>query len=103
VTARVVATEEAPLPRPGDHPDWRRDAACRDADPGLFFPDSANRYARAQVKTAKLICRGCPVSATCLNWALASGEPAGIWGGLTEAERLRLHRRGLDLDHLRIY
>ena len=36
---------------------------------------------------AKLICRGCPVSATCLSWALASGQQAGIWGGMTEDER----------------
>jgi WhiB family redox-sensing transcriptional regulator len=42
---------------------------------------------------AKLICRGCPVSATCLSWALASGQEAGIWGGLTEDQRRRLHRR----------
>ena len=73
-------------------PDWR-DAACRDADPELFFPDGDTRSARARVKQAKLICRGCPVSATCLSWALASGQ-AGIWGGLTEDERHRLLRRG---------
>ena len=78
-----------------DRPDWRGDAACRDADPELFFPDGDIRSARAQVKTAKLICRGCPVSATCLSWALASGQEAGIWGGLTEDERHRLHHRGL--------
>jgi len=78
-----------------DRPDWRGDAACRDADPELFFPDGDTRSARAHVKTAKLICRGCPVSATCLNWALASGQEAGIWGGLTEDERRRLPRRGL--------
>ena len=71
----------------------RRDAACRDADPELFFPDGDTRSARARVKLAKLICRGCPVSATCLSWALASGQ-AGIWGGLTEDERHRLLRRG---------
>jgi len=76
------------------HPDWRADAACRNADPELFFPDGDVRFARAQVKTAKLICRGCPVSATCLSWALASGQEAGIWGGLTEEERRRLSRRG---------
>ena len=75
--------------------DWRDAAACRDADPELFFPDDDLRSARAQLKTAKLICRGCPVSATCLSWALASGQEAGIWGGLTEDERRRLHRRGL--------
>ena len=74
-------------------PDWRADAACRDADPELFFPDGDTRSARAQVKTAKLICRGCPVSATCLSLALANGQEAGIWGGLTEDERRRLHRR----------
>jgi WhiB family transcriptional regulator, redox-sensing transcriptional regulator len=78
-------------------PDWRDHAACRDADPELFFPDGDIGSARAQVKTAKLICRGCPVSATCLNWALADGQEAGIWGGLTEDERRRLHRRGRDL------
>jgi WhiB family transcriptional regulator, redox-sensing transcriptional regulator len=74
-----------------DRPDWRDEAACRDAEPDLFFPD---RSARAQVKMAKLICRGCAVSATCLSWSLASGQEAGIWGGLTEDERRRLHRRG---------
>lgn len=78
-------------------PDWRRDAACRDADPDLFFPDGDIRSARAQAKAAKLICRGCPVSVSCLNWALVSGHEEGIWGGLTEDERRRLHRRGLRL------
>jgi WhiB family transcriptional regulator, redox-sensing transcriptional regulator len=78
-----------------DRPDWRNHAACRDADPELFFADSDTRASRAQVKTAKLICRSCPVSATCLNWALASGQEAGIWGGLTEDERRTLYRRGL--------
>jgi len=77
-----------------DRPDWREEAACRGIDPELFFPDDGIRSARAQVKMAKLICRGCPVSATCLSWALASGQEAGIWGGLTEGERRRLHRRG---------
>ena len=80
-------------PARDSRPDWRDQAACRDADPELFFPDD-DRSARAQVKTAKLICRGCPVSATCLSWALASGQEAGIWGGLTDDERHRLHRRG---------
>jgi len=72
---------------------WRDHAACRDADPDLFFPDGDIRSARAQVKRAKLICRGCPVSATCLSWALADGQEAGIWGGLTEDERRRLSGR----------
>jgi WhiB family transcriptional regulator, redox-sensing transcriptional regulator len=83
----------AARPARDSQPDWRAQAACRDADPELFFPDDS-RSARAQVKAAKLICRGCPVSATCLSLALATGQEAGIWGGLTEDERRRLHRRG---------
>jgi WhiB family transcriptional regulator, redox-sensing transcriptional regulator len=76
-----------------DRPDdasWRDDAACRDADPELFFPGIRSPW--TQVKTAKLICRSCPVTTTCLSWALASGQEYGIWGGLTEDERRRLHR-----------
>ena len=82
-------------PASDGRPNWRRDAACGDADPELFFPDGDIRSARYQAKAAKLICRGCPVSASCLNWALASGHEHGIWGGLTEDERRKLRRRGL--------
>jgi len=76
-------------------PDWRDDAACGDVDPELFFPDGdiVSMRLQLQVKAAKAICRGCPVSATCLSWALASGQEFGIWGGLTEDERHRLQRR----------
>jgi WhiB family redox-sensing transcriptional regulator len=74
-----------------ERPDWRDRAACRNANPELFFPDD-KRPSRAQVMAAKLICGGCPVSATCLSWALSSGQEAGIWGGLTEDERRRLSR-----------
>ena len=75
-------------------PGWRDDAACRDADPELFFPEGDIKSAQAQVTMAKRLCRGCRVSAACLNWALAGGQEAGIWGGLTEDERRRLNRRG---------
>ena len=84
----------AARPAYDSRPNWRAYAACRDTDPELFFPDGDIRFARAQVKAAKLICRGCPVSATCLSLALASGQEAGIWGGLTEDERRRLRSRG---------
>jgi len=62
------------------HPGWRETAACRDADPELSVPDGTSGLPRAQVKTAKPICRGCPVSATWLSRALANGQEAGIWG-----------------------
>jgi len=89
----MTTSTSAATPADGHRPDWHDHAACRDAEPDLFFPDGNIRSARAQVKTAKLICRGCPVRTFCLNWALASGQEHGIWGGLTEDERRWLHRR----------
>jgi hypothetical protein len=57
--------------------DWRDDAASRGCDPELFFPDTgATAHARAQISTAKRVCRRCPVTLTCLTWALASGQAA---------------------------
>jgi WhiB family redox-sensing transcriptional regulator len=78
----------------GQRGDWRHEAACRGRDPELFFPDSATTAAvRVQIAAAKQVCRRCPVSVTCLSWALASGQQAGIWGGTTEQERHRLSQR----------
>jgi WhiB family redox-sensing transcriptional regulator len=102
VNARPMSTFIAVAgPSSDGRPDWRRDAACLNVDPELFFPAGDIRSARAQAKAAKLICRACPVSASCLNWALASGHEQGIWGGLTEDERRRLHHRSLRLLAIR--
>ena len=38
------------------------------------------------------MCAECPVRSTCLEHALAAGEPFGIWGGLTLRERRVLRR-----------
>ncbi len=69
-------------------PDWHRDAACRDvADPDIFYPSSGQTGAEA-----KEICKGCPVRAVCLEWALDTCEPFGIWGARTAKERKALRR-----------
>ncbi|MBV9142306.1 MAG: WhiB family transcriptional regulator [Pseudonocardiales bacterium] len=73
--------------------DWRHRAACRDEDPELFFPVGTSGPALLQITEAKAVCRRCPVSAECLNWALASGQDAGVWGGMSEDERRALKRR----------
>ncbi len=64
--------------------DWRARAACRHADPELFFPEYT---AGPKIERAKQICDGCPVRARCLDWALSHGASFGIWGGRTEGER----------------
>jgi len=72
--------------------DWRDEAACRDEDAELFFPIGTTGVALEQVAAAKRICARCPVQEDCLEFALASNQEAGIWGGLTEDERRTLKR-----------
>jgi WhiB family redox-sensing transcriptional regulator len=71
-------------------PSWRS-AACRSADPELFFPLSESGEALEQIAEAKAICTGCPVRRQCLEFALRT-RPHGIWGGLTERERHHARR-----------
>jgi WhiB family redox-sensing transcriptional regulator len=73
--------------------DWWRLAACRDAEPELFFPISARPVLHSAIKHAKLICARCPVQSECLDYALANRQEQGIWGGLTDEERRLLRRR----------
>jgi hypothetical protein len=74
---------------------WAERAACRGEDPELFFPpeEERGRYAAFRETLAKWICLGCPVLGECTTYALANDERYGVWGGLTPAERDRLHRR----------
>lgn len=72
------------------------DAACKTADPDLFFgPDAEFATSRAgRVAKAKAVCAGCPERLACLAWALDTREPYGVWGGTGEDERRALlHRR----------
>jgi WhiB family redox-sensing transcriptional regulator len=73
--------------------DWRHHAACQDEDPELFFPIGNTGPALVQIEEAKAVCRRCPVLDSCLQWALDSGQDAGVWGGLSEDERRDLKRR----------
>ena len=72
---------------------WRNHSACLDEEPELFFPIGNNGMAQVQIQEAKAVCRRCEVVETCLAWALASGQDAGVWGGLSEDERRALKRR----------
>lgn len=67
---------------------WRDGANCLGVDPDLFFPERG-----ASTKEAKGVCRGCVVREFCLEYAIATGEKFGIWGGLSERERRRIRRR----------
>ncbi|MFW6203793.1 MAG: WhiB family transcriptional regulator [Actinomycetota bacterium] len=73
--------------------DWRHRAACRDEDPELFFPIGTTGPALLQIEEAKTVCRRCDVREQCLQFALETGQDAGVWGGLSEDERRALKRR----------
>ena len=85
-TTSRATTAAAPL-APADTGDWRDDAECRTADPETFFPVGSTPLARRQTQAAKEICARCPVRATCLDWAVATNQATGVWGGLSEDER----------------
>src|SRR4029077_18589763 len=77
----------------GSAQNWRSAAACRLADPDLFFPVSATGPAAAQIARAKAICAGCGVRPECLEFALTREQNYGIWGGTTADDRQRDRRR----------
>ena len=79
---------------------WRTRSACRDSDPDIFFPVGSSGPAVEQIDTARRICNACPVASECLEFALATNQEAGIWGGLTEEDRRRLRKSWLSDQRL---
>jgi WhiB family redox-sensing transcriptional regulator len=73
---------------------WQMRAACQGLDTSMFFhPERERGPTRVQrERRAKQVCFGCPVRAQCRAHALSVREPYGVWGGLTESERLGIIR-----------
>ena len=72
--------------------DWVHRARCRDEEPELFFPIGTTGPAAAQIELAKSVCAQCDVRTECLEWALATNQDSGVWGGRSEDERRALRR-----------
>lgn len=66
---------------------WRESAACQSAEPDLFFPLSPHGQPTAETERAKAVCARCPVRRECLQFALATRQAYGVWGGMSEQER----------------
>ena len=63
--------------------DWMESAVCRQTDLELWFPDRENPAGLIRtINRARNICRSCPVQIECLDYALASNEKYGIYGGI---------------------
>jgi WhiB family redox-sensing transcriptional regulator len=68
---------------------WVERAACGgrlDLEP-LFFPEKG-----VPAAIAKAMCGQCPVRVQCLDFALATHQEFGIWGGMSARERRRIRR-----------
>jgi WhiB family redox-sensing transcriptional regulator len=71
-------------------PDWEG-ALCREHYPDLWFPEAGLGHAN-DWRTPKALCRTCPLVSPCLEYALATRQDYGVWGGTTERERRELRR-----------
>jgi WhiB family transcriptional regulator, redox-sensing transcriptional regulator len=83
-----------PEPEPEPEPAWQDFALCAETDPEAFFPEKGG-----STREAKRVCRGCEVKMACLDYALATDQRFGIWGGFSERERRHL-KRGAIADDL---
>ena len=70
-------------------------AACRDTAPELFFPVGTTGAAIDQIESAKRLCDSCDANKACLEFALATNQESGVWGGTTEDERKKLRKQWL--------
>jgi WhiB family redox-sensing transcriptional regulator len=67
---------------------WMAEGNCRLHPPSTFFPSDG-----VGVDRARKICRDCPVSSMCLEYALEQRIDHGVWGGCSERERRRILKR----------
>lgn len=71
---------------------WTTRGLCRNpqVDPADFYPEGLGKgtdaYKDAK-RRAKATCALCPVSDSCLSYAIGTNIQHGIWGGKTVAER----------------
>lgn len=45
---------------------------------------------KSQIAGAKELCNDCPVKFMCREYAIVAREPAGVWGGLSTADREKM-------------
>lgn len=71
---------------------WMADPlrACLDAPQAWFFPTVAGDdedEPKWPLPEATSLCERCPVKDSCRQWAIATGQEYGTWGGLSGYQR----------------
>jgi predicted Fe-S protein YdhL (DUF1289 family) len=78
--------------------DWRSKAKCRGANVELFISSDNEPSTVTQANEEYVIrnyCTGCPVRIECLTWSETQRTRMhGVWGGLTQEERLGKRKPG---------
>lgn len=80
--------------------EWEKEAECAkpeyrttrdDGTPNFDWDEAHYDDHPESLENARWVCKlRCPVQEKCLSHALEVREPAGMWGGMTEAERYHL-------------
>lgn len=84
LNGRPASLATAP-PDPDSDSAWMSEGNCRLHPPATFFPSDG-----VGVDKARKICRDCPVTGRCLEYALEERIDHGVWGGCSERERRRI-------------
>ena len=78
--------------------DWQDEANCKGYDTEVFFPvddfthpqldaEQRKQVNRDNKLRSQMICSGCPVTASCLEYATEHRIADGHWGGMTQNQR----------------
>lgn len=96
---RLVRSPIRPI---ADNWEWQQSAACTNMPSDTFFFPEGERGEprRNREAIAKSICARCPVIAECRDFAIRAQEPYGIWGGLSEEDRLSMRAKVMPLIQL---
>ena len=66
---------------------WMDLGACQEVDGDVFYPEKGDSN-----RAAKKVCSGCFVRSQCLEYALATNQQWGIWGGVSARQRWHMSR-----------
>lgn len=95
------------------YPDFRSKGVplCQTTDMEIYFPEPGKSQNPQETTVAKRLCRECPYTTECLQYAIDTTQEFGIWGGTTEKMRREirrqpeqvLRRKKLAAEHLKDY
>lgn len=77
----------------GEELEWQAEGLCHDPNYSNinWFPEPPTK--QVDSARAKEMCLACPVLLECRTWALTRHEMHGVWGGMSERDRVAYWKR----------